>query len=169
LTKLTKRDVFLFHNVIVFLKIASLVATTSPGFTKEVECCILSAYEKIKAAVSCRVARWNIFKPNIPVWVNFARVLQWTMLAYFMTICPILQPFDKFCANLEYFVVIWYIFPVLVCCTKKNMATLASCCQTICRCAGIVLTCGRSSQELKRFLGRMHFLEVSCQRSEKKI
>jgi hypothetical protein len=23
-----------------------------------------------------------------------------------------------------YFVAIWYIFPVLVCCTKKNLATL---------------------------------------------
>jgi hypothetical protein len=35
----------------------------------------------------------------------------------------ILWPFDKFSARLAYFVVIWYIFPVLVHCTKKNLAT----------------------------------------------
>jgi hypothetical protein len=27
---------------------------------------------------------------------------------------------------LVFFTVIWYIFPVLVCCTKKNLATLAA-------------------------------------------
>jgi hypothetical protein len=26
--------------------------------------------------------------------------------------------------HLVYFIVIWYIFPVLVCCAKKNLATL---------------------------------------------
>jgi hypothetical protein len=29
-----------------------------------------------------------------------------------------------FYGHLAYFVAIWYIFPVLVCCTKKNLATL---------------------------------------------
>jgi hypothetical protein len=28
---------------------------------------------------------------------------------------------------LVYFMVIWYIFTVLVCCTKKNLAALAPC------------------------------------------
>jgi hypothetical protein len=31
-----------------------------------------------------------------------------------------------FVAIFVYFIVIWYIFPVLVCCTKKNLATLIS-------------------------------------------
>jgi hypothetical protein len=29
-----------------------------------------------------------------------------------------------FCRHFVYFMVIWYIVPVLVCCTKKNLATL---------------------------------------------
>jgi hypothetical protein len=36
----------------------------------------------------------------------------------------ILWPFGTFCDNLVHFVIIWYIFPVLVCCTEKNLATL---------------------------------------------
>jgi hypothetical protein len=31
----------------------------------------------------------------------------------------------KFNGHLVQFVVIWYIFPILVCCTKKNLATLS--------------------------------------------
>jgi hypothetical protein len=36
----------------------------------------------------------------------------------------ILQPFGKCLVILAYFVVIWYIFPVLVRSTKNNLATL---------------------------------------------
>jgi hypothetical protein len=32
------------------------------------------------------------------------------------------RPFGIFCGR--FFMVIWYIFPALVCCTKKNLATL---------------------------------------------
>jgi hypothetical protein len=50
-----------------------------------------------------------------------------------MAIWSILLPFGLFCGYLVYFVVIWYmhflvigfIFPVLVCYMKKNLATLA--------------------------------------------
>jgi hypothetical protein len=55
-------------------------------------------------------------------------------LVYFVTNSYILWQFDIFYGNLVYllafgifywhFVVIWYIFPVLVRCTKKNLATL---------------------------------------------
>jgi hypothetical protein len=31
-----------------------------------------------------------------------------------------------FCVRSVFFMVIWYIFPVLVCCTKKNPATLVA-------------------------------------------
>jgi hypothetical protein len=54
-----------------------------------------------------RVARWFVFKPKIPIWVN----LLWKILLYFMTIRPILWPLEIFCGHLVYFVVIWYIFP----------------------------------------------------------
>jgi hypothetical protein len=43
---------------------------------------------------------------------------------FFMEIWSILQPFHMFYGHLVYFVVIWYLFPVLVYCTKKTMATL---------------------------------------------
>jgi hypothetical protein len=33
-------------------------------------------------------------------------------------------PFGIFCDHFVPFLVIWYIFPVLVCCTNKNLATL---------------------------------------------
>jgi hypothetical protein len=35
-----------------------------------------------------------------------------------------LRPFGIFCCDLVNFMVILCIFPVLVCCTKKNLATL---------------------------------------------
>jgi hypothetical protein len=55
---------------------------------------------------------------------KFLRVLKWKMLVYFIAIWDILRPFCIFCGHLGYLMVIWYIFPVLVCCTKKNLATL---------------------------------------------
>jgi hypothetical protein len=44
-------------------------------------------------------------------------------LVYFTAICFILWWFGTLCGDLVHFVVIWYI-PILVCCTKKNLATL---------------------------------------------
>jgi hypothetical protein len=38
----------------------------------------------------------------------------------------ILKPFGLLYGQLVHFVVIWYIFPVLVCCTKKNLPTPAN-------------------------------------------
>jgi hypothetical protein len=53
------------------------------------------------------------------------------MLGNFMAIWSILLPFDIFCVHfgifcvhLGIFYVIWYIFSVLVCCTKKKLAIL---------------------------------------------
>jgi hypothetical protein len=46
------------------------------------------------------------------------------MLIYFMAIWNILWIFGIFCDHLLDIVLIWYIFPVLVSCTKKNLATL---------------------------------------------
>jgi hypothetical protein len=41
-----------------------------------------------------------------------------------MVILCILRLFGILCGHLVYFRVIWYIIPVLVCCTKINLATL---------------------------------------------
>jgi hypothetical protein len=40
--------------------------------------------------------------------------LEWKMMIYFINIWNILRPFNIFYDHLEYFVVIWYTFPVLV-------------------------------------------------------
>jgi hypothetical protein len=48
----------------------------------------------------------------------FWRALEWKMLIYFMAMLDIFGPLGDLMA-------IWYIFPILVYCTKKNMATQA--------------------------------------------
>jgi hypothetical protein len=72
-----------------------------------------------------RVARWFLFKPKIQIWVNFGG-------PEIEKRCYILWPFGIFYGHLGYFMTIWYtlcsfgtFFPVLVSCTKKNLATLA--------------------------------------------
>jgi hypothetical protein len=44
---------------------------------------------------------------------------------YFKGIWYILRAFGIFYCHLVYFMVTYYIFPSLVCCTKKNLSTLA--------------------------------------------
>jgi hypothetical protein len=61
----------------------------------------------------------GIFQTKNPNLVKFLRDLQLKLASW-----SILLPFGIFCGKLVYFMVIWYIFPVLVCCTKTNMATL---------------------------------------------
>jgi hypothetical protein len=65
---------------------------------------ILPTY--VRRYILTRIARWDILKPKIPIWVNFV------------------GPFGLFYDHLEYFMVIWYILPVLVYCVKKNLAAL---------------------------------------------
>jgi hypothetical protein len=55
---------------------------------------------------------------------KFCRSLDWKMLIYLMAIWNILQIIGLFYDHLVHFVFIWNIFPVLVICTKKNLATL---------------------------------------------
>jgi hypothetical protein len=56
---------------------------------------------------------------------NFGRALEWKALEYFMAVWSILQSFGlsfgKCISHLVYF------FSILVCCTKKNLATLLVC------------------------------------------
>jgi hypothetical protein len=70
----------------------------------------------------CQMAYFQTKNPNLG---KFWRVLQWKMLVYLMTFWSTyftaignnLWPFGIFCSHLVY-------FPVLVWCTKKNLATL---------------------------------------------
>jgi hypothetical protein len=65
------------------------------------------------------------FEPKIPIWVNFGGpYIDCKMLTHFMAVWNILQTFGIFYDRLVHFVFIWYIFPVLVPCTAKNLATL---------------------------------------------
>jgi hypothetical protein len=66
------------------------------------------------------------FQTKNPNLGKFLRALDGKMLIYFMAIWNILRPFGKFCDHLVHFVLIWYIFPFLVSCTNKNLATLCS-------------------------------------------
>jgi hypothetical protein len=60
-----------------------------------------------------KVARWFVFKPKIPIWVNFGGAyVDWKMLIYFMTIWNILRVFGIIYSPLAWFVVIWNIFSV---------------------------------------------------------
>jgi hypothetical protein len=86
---------------------------------------VLVSRTKKNLATLHRVARWFVFKPNIPIWVDFGGSCYGkSWYTYFMTIWSILRPLEMFYGLLVYFVVIWYIFPVLVFWTKKNLATL---------------------------------------------
>jgi hypothetical protein len=48
-------------------------------------------------------------------------------VGYFMAMWNILQSFGLFSGLLVHYVAVSYIFTVLVCFTKKNLATLVSC------------------------------------------
>jgi hypothetical protein len=89
---------------------------TSPEFSPTV-----TDYECFKQG--CQMAYFPTKNPDLG---KFWRVLQWNMLVYNMSISSILWIFGLFYGYLVYVIVIWYIFPVLVCCTGKNLATLAS-------------------------------------------
>jgi hypothetical protein len=55
---------------------------------------------------------------------KFWSVLQRKMLVYLIINGSYLRPFGIFWGHLVYFMVFGMYFPVLVCCTKKNLATL---------------------------------------------
>jgi hypothetical protein len=70
-----------------------------------------------------KVARWYIFKPKLPIWVNFGgscngRCLYtlWPFgifyghLVYFTAIWSTLKPFGIFCGHLVFFIAKWYFF-----------------------------------------------------------
>jgi hypothetical protein len=60
---------------------------------------------------------------KIPIWENILRATDWKILLYFLAVWNISWTFGIFYYHLEHFVIIWYIFPVLVPGTKKNLAT----------------------------------------------
>jgi hypothetical protein len=71
-----------------------------------------------------QICQMAYFQAKIPSLGIFWRVLQWKMFVYFVVIWSTLRPFGKYLDRLVYFLAIWFIFPVLVCCAEKNLATL---------------------------------------------
>jgi hypothetical protein len=70
-----------------------------------------------------RVARWFLFKPKIPIGVNFGGPqIGKCWYVYYLAIWNSLQTFGIFYDHLVYFVFIFSLF--LVSWTKKNLATL---------------------------------------------
>jgi hypothetical protein len=68
----------------------------------------------------------NFFKPKIPFWVNLGASCNgrcWYIFCPFGV--PILRQFDLFLWSFGTIYVHSVYFPVLVCCSKKNLATLA--------------------------------------------
>jgi hypothetical protein len=72
----------------------------------------------------CQMVCFQTKNPNLG---KFWRALHTLKIGYIGILCP----FGQFYADLGYFMTIWYIlysfctfFPVLVSCTKKNLATL---------------------------------------------
>jgi hypothetical protein len=58
-----------------------------------------------------RVARLFVFKPKIPIWVNFGGSCNGKSWYIIKTIWSILLLLEIFYGHLVYFVVIWYNFP----------------------------------------------------------
>jgi hypothetical protein len=51
----------------------------------------------VSAKILSRVARWFVFKPKIPIWINFGGPYrEWKILVYFMVIGNILLSFGIF-------------------------------------------------------------------------
>jgi hypothetical protein len=80
----------------------------------------------IREGLYSRVARWYIFIPKNKIWVNLGGwALECNCIIYYghfkyytaIRVC-------NFYGHLVYFVVMWYIFTISVCSTKKNLANL---------------------------------------------
>jgi hypothetical protein len=66
------------------------------------------------------------FQTQNPNFGKFWRALDWKMFLYFVAIWNILCRFGIFYEHLVRFVFIWYLFPILVSCTNKHLATLVT-------------------------------------------
>jgi hypothetical protein len=79
------------------------------GLTACIGSVVYKEWQITHRSINTRVARWYIFKPNIPVWVNFGGPGM-EYVGIFMAILSIVQPNGIF-YGIWSIVVIWYIFP----------------------------------------------------------
>jgi hypothetical protein len=104
-TQLMVEDFTIFRQVNIYVVPLSFIQSYDPELQRQ----------------DSRVARWFVFKPKIQIWVNFGGCFK-DGICILRTL--ILRSFVIFYGHFVQFVVIWYIFPVLVFCNKKNLATL---------------------------------------------
>jgi hypothetical protein len=65
----------------------------------------------------CQMVYFQTKNPNLgKIWT----AVEWKKLLYFMTVWNIFRSFGIIYSRLEYFVVMWYIFPVLVCLDQEK-------------------------------------------------
>jgi hypothetical protein len=69
-------------------------------------------FENYRRNQGCQKVYFQTKNPNSG---KFWRDLQWKVLVYFMAFCSVLLQFGIFCDHLVKVMVIWYIFPLLVC------------------------------------------------------
>jgi hypothetical protein len=86
---------------------------------------MMKAVGNSRIQIQDRVARWFVFKPKIQIWVNFVGscngrgwYILWTVGPFYGLLLYV------FYGHFVKFAVIWYIFPILVFCKKKNLAPL---------------------------------------------
>jgi hypothetical protein len=74
-----------------------------------------------------RVARWYVFKPKIPIGINFGESCNgtsWYILCPFGI--PIVELFGLFYGHLVFLWSFGHVLSVLVSCINKNLATLGA-------------------------------------------
>jgi hypothetical protein len=85
---------------------------------------VITCAADVVECILCQGYQMVYFQTQNPSLGKFGRALQWNMSAYFVVIWSILWSIGIFDGQLVYFMVSWYIIPVLVYCTKKCLATL---------------------------------------------
>jgi hypothetical protein len=92
-------------------------------------CCCFSFYVfSVAKPTGKQGCQMGYFKTKNPNFGKFWRSLDWKMLIYFMAIwnilwsfgIGILRPFGIIYGRLVYVIVIWYIFPILVCLDEEK-------------------------------------------------
>jgi hypothetical protein len=78
----------------------------------------------LPARVESWVARWFVYKPKKYQFGQFLEGVEMEDVGIFLAVRSILWPSGIFYGFLVYLKVNWYILPVLVSCSKKNLATL---------------------------------------------
>jgi hypothetical protein len=89
---------YITHYVCMYLSSCNAVAALLPCGLPEIK----RQYVTDIFQLLIRVARWFVFKPKIPIWVNFAG-------SCYGKSRYILWPFGLLYSHWKYFMVIWYI------------------------------------------------------------